>query len=104
MRLEIAGLSAADVAEAIDRSESLVWMVESGHKRPAPETLAAWCAVLGISIDSVFPGNDARYERKPDAARRPGATSLPNLRRRGCLCTSKTKPTLHASPRPSCHS
>jgi transcriptional regulator with XRE-family HTH domain len=50
----IAGLKAGDVAAAIDRSESLIWMVEGGHRIPPPELLAQWCAVVGCSIDAVF--------------------------------------------------
>jgi transcriptional regulator with XRE-family HTH domain len=49
-----AGLDAGEVGQALDRSESLVWMVEAGHRIPPPELLADWCAVVGCSIDFVF--------------------------------------------------
>ena len=38
-----AGLGADQVGQALGRSESLVWMVESGHRIPPPELLADWC-------------------------------------------------------------
>jgi transcriptional regulator with XRE-family HTH domain len=49
-----AGLNAGQVGQALGRSESLVWMVEGGHRIPPPELLADWCGLLGCSIDSVF--------------------------------------------------
>jgi transcriptional regulator with XRE-family HTH domain len=55
-----AGLGAYQVGQALGRSESLVWMVESGHRIPPPELLADWCAVVGCSIDFVFTEADER--------------------------------------------
>jgi transcriptional regulator with XRE-family HTH domain len=55
---KIAGLNADQLGQALGRSESLVWMVESGHRIPPPELLADWCAVVGCSIDAVFTEDD----------------------------------------------
>lgn len=51
---EAQGISRERVAVEIDRSVSLITLIELGVRTPAAETLAALCRVVGVSIDTCF--------------------------------------------------
>jgi transcriptional regulator with XRE-family HTH domain len=53
------GLSQAELAEEGEVSQPLVALAELSVRRPAPETLARLCDIVGISIDDLFVPDDA---------------------------------------------
>jgi transcriptional regulator with XRE-family HTH domain len=55
---KLAGFTAPELARALDRSESWIWMIECGERVPPPELLANWCVACDCSLDYVFPEDD----------------------------------------------
>jgi transcriptional regulator with XRE-family HTH domain len=55
---EALGLSQAELAEEGEVSQPLVALAELSVRRPAPETLARLCDIVGISIDDLFVPDD----------------------------------------------
>jgi transcriptional regulator with XRE-family HTH domain len=56
---EARDLSQAQVGAAAGVSQPTVALAELGIKRPAPETLARLCDVVGVTIDDLFVPDDA---------------------------------------------